>query len=608
MKRRRREAGGGEVALMAVITKAMGAFLVLVVIMLPHYVFSPASRETAENAKKSVEQAQSIANEIAEKLKKGRLTDEEIDELLRQIDELTKSLEAAKTEIAALKRQLDQAYSEIARLKKKLEEQEQIIAALKAEIEVLREKMFLTTTVTWWGCPGTQLDLYVQSDKPDLDGKTAPPGLPVMQRKFFNKDDAFRTIPDLDEESGVAVWKSQISLGLPEKLTMYVKNLSPMFHASDTDRCRISMRVVRTSPSDSKVIEYSMSASVIEPVTDTVSIDESGQLTILSTEQTMPGNPEAISLDAFMKYTCDSLLCAMRDKKDAATIKTAAMSYYVGRKGNEEIVSELLSLVMAGKVPHVEMNRLLALLPDKDKGPTKFTPATDQELSDLSALMPRKGVPKSLATAIDKLVRAGEASASLILRKLNARPDAVPTDLRVRVKALEFKLRNGERLTAKSEVESFEKQSSPLAGRIPDAVISELSLAVAQGKVSEDGARELLRPFEKSQAWRQKFSVANDAFRAAKLPGHALQVDLAALVADGKLTVEDVLRLIGSPAVQPKPMPAPSGSEGGMDAAKPPVLEEPKPPSDPSDAKALQDYITKKKQYDAQKGARGEPQ
>ena len=35
MKRPRREVGGGEVALMAVITKAMGAFLVLVVIMLP---------------------------------------------------------------------------------------------------------------------------------------------------------------------------------------------------------------------------------------------------------------------------------------------------------------------------------------------------------------------------------------------------------------------------------------------------------------------------------------------------------------------------------------------------------------------------------------------
>lgn len=608
MKRPRREAGGGEVALMAVITKAMGAFLVLVVIMLPHYVFSPASRETAENAKKSVEQAQSVAKEIAEKLKKGRLTDEEIDELLRQIDELTKSLEVAKSQIAALKRQLDQAYSEIARLKKQIEEQETLIAALKAEIEVLRDKMFLTTTVTWWGCPGTQLDLYVQSNRSSVDGKTAPPGLPVLQNTFFAKDSAFRTIPELDEESGVAVWKSQISLGVPEKLTMYVKNMSPMFHASDTDRCRISMRVVRTSPSDSKVIEYSISASVIEPVTDKVSIDESGQLTILGTEQTMPGNPEAISLDAYMKYACDSLICAMRDKKDASATKASAISYYVGRKGHEDVVSELLSLVMAGKVSHMEMNRLLALLPDKDKGPTKFTPATDQEVRDLSTLLPRKGVPKSLATAIVKLVRAGDASASIVLHKLKSRQDAVPTDLRVRVKEMEFGLHNSERLSVKSEVEDVERQSSPSAGRVSDAVISELSLAVAQGKVSEEGARELLRPLEKSQAWKVKFWAANDALRAAKLPGHALQVDLAALVADGKLTVDDIIRLIGSPAVQPKRLPATTDPEENMDAARPPALEEPKPPSDPSDVRALQDYITKKKQYDAQKATEGAPQ
>src|SRR4029077_924893 len=74
VKRPRREGGGGEVALMAVITKAMGAFLVLVVIMLPDYVYVVQNGKQGASAQQALADASQEAKQLEQALNAADVT------------------------------------------------------------------------------------------------------------------------------------------------------------------------------------------------------------------------------------------------------------------------------------------------------------------------------------------------------------------------------------------------------------------------------------------------------------------------------------------------------------------------------------------------------
>ena len=94
MKRPRRSdpSAGSEIAMMAVITKAMGAFLVLVVLLMPYYVVNINIEGLTKNVQEKMDKVQNQSSETLKNVKealqragKGRLTDREIDELQAQI-------------------------------------------------------------------------------------------------------------------------------------------------------------------------------------------------------------------------------------------------------------------------------------------------------------------------------------------------------------------------------------------------------------------------------------------------------------------------------------------------------------------------------------------
>ena len=64
MRRIRRETGTGEIAMMAVITKAMGAFLVIMILLLPYYTGDPEGEQTAAATNKHIDDAKKKAKEV----------------------------------------------------------------------------------------------------------------------------------------------------------------------------------------------------------------------------------------------------------------------------------------------------------------------------------------------------------------------------------------------------------------------------------------------------------------------------------------------------------------------------------------------------------------
>lgn len=133
MRRRHRETGGGEVAMMAVITKAMGAFLVLMIMLLPYYTGDTQSRQAVDDTGRRIDDAKAGLDSAVDRLKKGRLTDSEIDDILQRLQRAHDELTEAQSLIGQLRIKVDQAASQINRL-------EQQNATLQAEIARLRDE------------------------------------------------------------------------------------------------------------------------------------------------------------------------------------------------------------------------------------------------------------------------------------------------------------------------------------------------------------------------------------------------------------------------------------------------------------------------------------
>lgn len=356
MRRPRRDVGGSEVALMAVITKAMGAFLVLVVIMLPHYVFAPASTENAKRANEQIEQALQNAKSIADKLKAGRLTDAEIDDLLQRIERLQASLTAANNEIAALKRSLDQAHSEIERQKTTIETQSQRIAELEAEvkrltaeIERLRkvepDKGAIVATLTWQDCPGADFEIFIETDA-TVDGKPFASVSRDNQNAYWVDGHAYSGM------NAFAWWRSgsitsiRPGTSVPERLLFWVKLRNALPFGDKDDRsCNVFGTLM--SSKASKAATNRIKVSDKDPVVLLMQVakDATG-------ENLTPEAPSAALLEARLgalaSSSCSGLLCfagtqagstISDDELKAAFLTYATDTFEISRAAADELFS-----------------------------------------------------------------------------------------------------------------------------------------------------------------------------------------------------------------------------------------------------------------------------
>ncbi len=402
MKRRRREAGGGEIALMAVITKAMGAFLVLVVIMLPHYTFVLKANQTAEKAQDQINQAMSKAEAVADALKKGRLTDEEIDKLLAEIADIKRQLEELKFKVAALKNELDQSHAEIARLQKKQAELEAEIARLREEVEKLKNADMPTTVavVSWKSCPGGRIDMQVQSNSEARGGKR-----PVVERRkqdrfWANERKSAARTDFADGDAGNLIWESPDPPG-PERLEVWVKLLNPVPIAGVEER---SCNVLGTIMSRSgKQESFDVLLSESRPMARGLVVDrvEDGTLTRVQ------GDDWKQRYEEVFASPCEGLLCTFRgDGKQPLDLTQLRATFIADAKSrisvSEQSAGMIFDLIAENRLPIGEAFVWLELFPGVSP-PKRAFGAEDDSIMLYSNSLKGKGVPPSI---VDEIVLA----------------------------------------------------------------------------------------------------------------------------------------------------------------------------------------------------------
>jgi peptidoglycan hydrolase CwlO-like protein len=127
MKRPHRSIETFDISLMAVVTKAMGAFLVLMLLLIPYYKSGPIAQKPIDDLAKKVEEVNKNIKDVVDKL-----TTASAEDLRKLLDEALKELEEARKLIAELQRAIDQLNAQV----KRLEDEK---AALVAQVDQLEK-------------------------------------------------------------------------------------------------------------------------------------------------------------------------------------------------------------------------------------------------------------------------------------------------------------------------------------------------------------------------------------------------------------------------------------------------------------------------------------
>lgn len=143
---------------MAVVTKAMGAFLVMMLLLLPYYSSGPVGQKAAEDLAAQVEQIQKDIQNVIDSLKTASPDDlrQKLEQALRELEEAQKLIAELKRDNDALNAQVKRLEDDKATLTAQMQQLQQQLASVQQERDALKNQV-------------AQLQKQVQDLQQDLD-------------------------------------------------------------------------------------------------------------------------------------------------------------------------------------------------------------------------------------------------------------------------------------------------------------------------------------------------------------------------------------------------------------------------------------------------------
>lgn len=196
MKPRNREINIFNLSMMDVISGAMGAFLILVVILSRHYQSTPVVTETVLQLQRELAEATGHLDQASREVNAGSRDPGEIERFLRQAKD---NVNAGKAAINELRNELDVADARIRRL-------DEQVATLQARIEDLDRELSVRRPFyleAEWSCDAQgDVDIYLQGSLPGEKGTYMPPFQLVQQWRYFSDE----LYVDASGQRGAEIW------------------------------------------------------------------------------------------------------------------------------------------------------------------------------------------------------------------------------------------------------------------------------------------------------------------------------------------------------------------------------------------------------------------
>ncbi|GAB4136921.1 MAG: hypothetical protein Tsb0016_01680 [Sphingomonadales bacterium] len=199
MKRRDRSITIFNLSMMDVISGAMGAFLIIMLVLARYYksdpTTSPSVRAMAEELTdvrrrlEAVDKAMQIGaapedlrRQLAEALYKLAQAEGRLNDLRARLDQAAAQIDRLDRLASQLQAERDQARDRVAALEQQVKEQQQ-------QVEKLAVRRPFGVQLWWWGCRDVDVDLYVRDETTQTsDGKIMPAVAPGNQTVFWPGD------------------------------------------------------------------------------------------------------------------------------------------------------------------------------------------------------------------------------------------------------------------------------------------------------------------------------------------------------------------------------------------------------------------------------------
>src|SRR5579863_6397236 len=142
MRRPHRSIEVFDISLMAVVTKAMGAFLVLMLLLMPYYSSGPIGQQEARDLAAKVEQVNQNIKAVMDELSTASAEDlrKRLEDALKQLDEAQKLITELQHANDALNSQVSRLEDEKATLASQVAELQQRVNALSAQVAQLQQQ------------------------------------------------------------------------------------------------------------------------------------------------------------------------------------------------------------------------------------------------------------------------------------------------------------------------------------------------------------------------------------------------------------------------------------------------------------------------------------
>lgn len=153
MRRPNRSIEVFDISLMAVVTKAMGAFLVLMVVFMQYYSSGPLGKQTAADLAQSIERTQSDLTDAMKKLVEKASPDE----IAKLLEEARRRLDEAKRMIDQLRRENDALNSQAQRLQNENQQLQKQVEEMQRKLDA--QKIVVSGNMVNWDCLDVRLQM-----------------------------------------------------------------------------------------------------------------------------------------------------------------------------------------------------------------------------------------------------------------------------------------------------------------------------------------------------------------------------------------------------------------------------------------------------------------
>lgn len=211
MKSRNREINVFSLSMVDMISGAMGAFLIIMIILSQYYKSDPNNSKSIAELQQELERAERHLDKIQQYLR----GDIDIEQLLYELEQARHQLRAAQSRMADLQDRLDRASSQIDRLNERVDELTKDNNRLASRMPYL--------IGTYFNCPDLDVDIYVQAVTTSEQGKSMPRFDPNQEQDRFFGGDLYIDDP---VGPGADLWMTRDVVAGTE-LFLYVKLSNP---------------------------------------------------------------------------------------------------------------------------------------------------------------------------------------------------------------------------------------------------------------------------------------------------------------------------------------------------------------------------------------------